>query len=71
MTGQRRRYRTRQREAVFAYLVRNGERYLSVDDVWSGVSSEGAEVVVTGRFETYTEGDVNYVHLVDASLEAA
>lgn len=32
---------------------------------------DGTEVVVTGIFEPYTEGDENYVHLVDASLEAA
>lgn len=50
MAETRRRYRTKQREAVFAYLAGNGERYLSVDDVWSGVSSEGTEV---GRSTVY------------------
>lgn len=29
----------------------------------------GTEVIVTGRFETYTEESSRYVHLVDASLE--
>lgn len=32
---------------------------------------EGASVVVTGRFETYTEGSVNYERLANASLQAA
>ena len=32
---------------------------------------DGREAVVTGRFEVYTEGDVRYAHLVDASFEAA
>ena len=50
MADPRRRYRTRQREAVFAYLTGNGERYHSVDDVWVGISSEGAEV---GRSTVY------------------
>lgn len=50
MAEQRRRYKTRQREAVFAYLAGNSGRYLSVDDVWSGVSSEGADV---GRSTVY------------------
>lgn len=32
---------------------------------------DGREVVVTGRFETYSEGEATYAHLVDASLEEA
>lgn len=32
---------------------------------------DGTKVVVTGRFETYAEGNRYYAHLVDASLEAA
>lgn len=50
MAEQRRRYRTRQREAVYAYMAGNAVRYLSVDDVWSGVTSGGAEV---GRTTVY------------------
>ncbi|MCR4870818.1 MAG: hypothetical protein K5859_05915 [Atopobiaceae bacterium] len=33
--------------------------------------AENAEVVVTGIFELYTEGEQSYVHLIDASLELA
>lgn len=32
---------------------------------------DGTQVVVTGKFEVYTEDAAKYVHLVDASLEAA
>lgn len=32
---------------------------------------ENEEVVVTGVFELYTEGSVDYIHLVDSSLELA
>lgn len=32
---------------------------------------DGTEVVVCGRFEPYSEGTMNYIHLVDASLQAA
>lgn len=50
MTEQRRRYKTRQREAVYAYLAENADRYLSVDDVWAGMSASGATV---GRSTVY------------------
>ena len=47
---QQRRYRTRQREVVSAYLADNASRYLSVDDVWTGLSSDGESV---GRSTVY------------------
>lgn len=50
MAEQQRRYRTRQREAVSAFLAENGDRYLSVDDVWTAVSSSGASI---GRSTVY------------------
>lgn len=33
--------------------------------------ADETEVVVTGVFETYDENGTKYVHLVDASMEAA
>lgn len=39
---------------------------------WPGdYPAENEEVVVTGVFETYTERTLDYIHLVDASLELA
>ena len=34
-----------------------------------GYPSIGTEITVTGRYETYYEGDKMYAHLVDASWE--
>jgi len=34
-------------------------------------SSEGAEVVVCGKFNTYKEGSQTFVHQVDSSLQLA
>ncbi len=44
VTAQRGTYRTKQRNAIASYLAQSTERYLSVDEVWTGVSagSEGA-----------------------------
>ena len=44
VTAQRGTYRTKQRDAIASYLKENDDRYLSVDEVWAGVSagSEGA-----------------------------
>lgn len=40
--------------------------------VWpTDYPKENEEVVVTGVFEIYAEDDINYVHLVEASLELA
>ena len=39
-----RTYKTRQRDAIAAYLAANADRYLSVDDVWAGVAQNGARV---------------------------
>ena len=46
-----------------------------IEFVWGGEHSfpdhypeSGAEIVVTGRFETYFEGEWEYMHLVDAEL---
>ena len=38
-TAQRGTYRTRQRDAIASYLMENADRYLSVDEVWAGVSA--------------------------------
>lgn len=50
MTEQRRRYKTRQREAVYAYLAKNANRYFSVDDIWAGTTAAGSSV---GRSTVY------------------
>ena len=50
LVTQRRRYKTKQREAVVAYMASNCERYLSVDDVWAGISVAGEHV---GRTTVY------------------
>ncbi len=46
-----------------------------IEFVWGGEHSfpenypePGTEIMVTGRFETYLEGDWEYMHLVDAEL---
>ena len=46
-----------------------------IEFVWGGEHSfpdsypeSGAEIMVTGRFETYFEGEWEYMHLVDAEL---
>lgn len=48
--AQQRRYKTRQREAIAAYLAEHAERHHSVDDVWSGVLASGESV---GRTTVY------------------
>lgn len=50
MAEGQRRYKTRQRELVRNYLALNTDRYLSVDDVWSGIAAEGQSV---GRTTVY------------------
>lgn len=45
-----RKYKTKQREIVAEYLKANDDRYLSVDDVWSGIASGGTSV---GRSTVY------------------
>lgn len=49
MTRQRTN-KTRQRAAVCTYLSRHAERYLSVDDVWTGIMAAGGSV---GRTTVY------------------
>ena len=48
--AEQRKYKTKQREAVSAYLAQHCERYFSVDDVWSAVSADGARI---GRSTVY------------------
>lgn len=50
MAEQRRKYKTRQREAVYAYMAKSSDRYLSVDDVWAGMTAAGSTV---GRSTVY------------------
>lgn len=53
--AQQRRYQTKQRELVSTYLAQHADRYLSVDEVWSGVCSQGA---VIGRTTVYRNLEV-------------
>ncbi|MCR5845527.1 MAG: transcriptional repressor [bacterium] len=39
MTARRGTYRTKQRDAIASYLAEKADRYLSVDEVWAGVSA--------------------------------
>ena len=48
--AERRRYRTRQRELVFACLEAHADRYLTVDDVWGTLAGAGERV---GRSTVY------------------
>lgn len=50
MSARQRTYKTKQREFVLAYITKNAGRYLSVDEVWTGISSEGGKV---GRTTVY------------------
>lgn len=50
MAETQRKYKTKQREVVSAYLAQQGDRYMSVDDVWSGLSADGESV---GRSTVY------------------
>lgn len=50
MTEKRGKYKTKQREIVASYLANNKDRYLSIDEIWSGVSTGEARI---GRSTVY------------------
>lgn len=47
---QQRKYKTKQRDAVCAYLANHGDCYHNIDEVWSGMAAGGVKV---GRSTVY------------------
>ena len=67
----RRAYNTRQRQAVAAFLAAHADRYLSVDDVFGLMRTEGSSVGRTTAYRTLeslsSEGEVAKVFVPGGS----